>query len=50
MYINRQTGKEIYVNLVKYHVYQQLKADEHQPNLKKTMATLMRGEIHCMSL
>ena len=26
--MNKQTGKEMRVNLVKYHVYQQLEADE----------------------
>ena len=35
--VNRQTGKEMHVNLVKYHAYQQLKADEHKENLNMTM-------------
>ena len=35
--MNRQTGKEMHANLVKYHVYQQLKADEHKANLNMTM-------------
>ena len=35
--MNRQTGNEIHVNLVKYHVYQQLIADEHKGNLNMTM-------------
>ena len=37
IYMNRQTGKEMHVNLVKYHVYQQLKADEHKANLNRAM-------------
>ena len=37
IYMNRQTGKEMHVNLVKYHVYQQLKADEHKANLNMTI-------------
>ena len=37
MYMHRQTSKEMHVNLVKYHVYQQLKADEHKANLNITM-------------
>ena len=37
IYINRKTGKEMHVNLVKYHVYQQLKADELKANLSTTM-------------
>ena len=37
IYLNRQTGKEMHVNLVKYHVYQQLKADEYKANLNMTM-------------
>ena len=37
IYMNRQTGKEMQVNLVKYHVYQQLKADEDKANLNRTM-------------
>ena len=37
IYMNRQTGKEMHVNLIKYHVYQQLKADEHKGNLIMTM-------------
>ena len=28
--MNREIGKKIHVYLVKYHVYQQLKADEHK--------------------
>ena len=35
--MNRQSGKEMHVNVVKYHVYQQLKADEHKANLIMTM-------------
>ena len=35
--MNRQTGKVIHVNLVEYHAYQQLKADEHKANLNMTM-------------
>ena len=35
--MNRQTGKEMHVNLVTYHVYQQLKAEEHISNLNITM-------------
>ena len=34
--MHRQTSKEMHVNLVKYHVYQQLKADEHKANLNMT--------------
>ena len=30
IYINRQIGKDMHVYLVKYHVYKQLKADEHK--------------------
>ena len=30
IYMNRQTGKEMHVNSIQYHVYQQLKADEHK--------------------
>ena len=37
----RQIGKEIHVSLVKYHVYQQIKADEHKASLNMTM--LLRG-------
>ena len=37
IYIDRQTGKEMHVYLVKYHVYQQLKADEYKANLNMTM-------------
>ena len=35
--MNRPTGKETHVNLGKYHVYQQLKTDEHKANLNMTM-------------
>ena len=35
--MNRQTGKEMHVNLTEYHVYQQLKRDEHKANLNMTM-------------
>ena len=35
--MNRQTGKEMHANLVKSHVYQQLKADEHEASLNMTM-------------
>ena len=35
--MNRQTGKEMHVNSVKYHVYQRLKADEYKANLSMTM-------------
>ena len=35
--MNRQTGKEMHVNLVKYHVYQQFKTDEYKANLNMTM-------------
>ena len=38
--MNRQTGKKMHVNLVKYHVYQQLKSDEHKANLSMTMLQL----------
>ena len=31
--MNKQTVKEMYVNLVKYHVYQQVQADEYKANL-----------------
>ena len=37
IYMDRQTGKDMHVNLVKYHVYQQLKADEQKANLNMTM-------------
>ena len=37
IYMNRQTGREMQVNLVKCHVYKQLKADEHKANLNMTM-------------
>ena len=37
IYTNRQTAKEMQVNLVKYHVYQQLKVDEHDANLNMTI-------------
>ena len=32
----RQTGKKMHVNLAKYHLCQQLKADEHKANLSMT--------------
>ena len=35
--MNRQTGKKMHVYLVRYHVYQQFKADEHKVNLNMTM-------------
>ena len=39
--MNRQTGKKVHVinivNLVKYHVYQQLKADQHKANFNMIM-------------
>ena len=35
--MNSQTGKEMLVNLVEYHVYQQLKADELKASLIMTM-------------
>ena len=35
-----QTGKEMHVNEVKFHVYQQLKANEHAANLSMTMPHL----------
>ena len=35
--MNRQTGKEMHVNLAKDQDYQQLKADEHKANLNMTM-------------
>ena len=35
--MNRQTGKEMYANLIRYNVHQQLKADEHKANLTMTM-------------
>ena len=35
--MNTLTGKEMHVVLVKYHVYQQLKADEHKASLNMTM-------------
>ena len=37
IYMNRQTGKEMLVNLVLYHVYQKLEADEHKVKLNMTM-------------
>ena len=37
IYMNRQTGKEMHVNLAKDHDYQQLKADEHKANLNITI-------------
>ena len=33
----RQTGKEMHVNLVKHHVNQQHRTDEHKANLNMTM-------------
>ena len=41
--MNWQTGEEIHVNLVKYHVYQQLKADDHKANLNMTMPQIDEG-------
>ena len=35
--MNKQTGKEIHASLVKYHVYQQRKADEHKAILNVIM-------------
>ena len=35
--MNTQTGKGMRINFVEYHVYQQLKADEHKANLSMTM-------------
>ena len=35
--MNMQTGKQMHVNLVEYHVYQQLKAYEHKEDLNMTM-------------
>ena len=35
--MNRQTGKEMHVYLVKFCVYQQLKADEYKANINMTM-------------
>ena len=35
--MNRQSGKEMHVYLVKYHVYEQLKADEDKADLNRTM-------------
>ena len=35
--MNRQTGKEMRVNKVRYHVYQQLKADEHKTDFSMTL-------------
>ena len=35
--MNWQTAEEIHVNLVKYHVYQHFKADDHKANLNMTM-------------
>ena len=37
IYLNRQTGKEMHVDLFKYLVYQQLRADGHKANLNMTM-------------
>ena len=34
--MKRQNGKEMHINLIKYNVYQQLKADEHKANLNMT--------------
>ena len=33
----RQSGKKMHISLVKHHVYQQLRTDEHQANLNMTM-------------
>ena len=35
--MSTQTGKELHINLVEYHIYQQLKDDEHKANLSMTM-------------
>ena len=35
--MNMQTDKDMHANLVKYHVYHRLKADEHKANLNLTM-------------
>ena len=35
--MNRHIAKEMHVNLVKYYVYQQLKADEYKANLYMAM-------------
>ena len=35
--MNSQTGREMHVNLIRYHVYQRLKADAHKANLNMTM-------------
>ena len=40
IYMNRQNSKEMHVNLVKYHVYQQLKADEPQSKSQHDHAPL----------
>ena len=40
IYINRETGKEMHVNEVKFHVYQQLKGNELKANLSMTMPHL----------
>ena len=46
IYINRQTGKEMHV---KYHVYQQLEANEHKSKFNMTHAILWRVvEIQCL--
>ena len=35
--MNRLSGEEMHVNLVKYHVYQQLQAKGHEAHLDMTM-------------
>ena len=37
IYMDSTTGKEMHVNVVEYHVYQQLKADEYKTNLNMAM-------------
>ena len=37
IYMNRHTDKEMHVNLGKYHVNQQLKADKHKGNRNMIM-------------
>ena len=38
--MNGQTGKEMHVNLVKYHVYQQIMSDEQKDRIQ-----MLWGEI-----
>ena len=40
--MNRRTGEDMHVNLVKCHVYQQLKADELQSKSQYDHASICR--------